>query len=62
MMLCEHCSNGGYHGYRRDGYPSTVYFWCPTMRTHSQREECESHIEGEPMKYDKKGELIGGES
>ena len=62
-MLCEHCANAGFHGFRRDGYPSTVYFWCEPERTHnSRRRQCVSFAEGEPKKYDKRGNMIGGET
>lgn len=58
MTLCEHCEHASYRGYRRDGYPSTIYFWCEMFNSHHQRRECEGHVEGEPKRYDKHGELM----
>lgn len=61
MTLCEHCQRASYRGFRRDGYPSTISFWCKTFNTHHQHRECSGHVEGTPKRYDKRGELMGVE-
>lgn len=62
MMLCEHCARASFRGYRRDGWPSTISFWCESFNTHHQYMECDWHVEGMPKRYDKRGELIEGET
>lgn len=58
MTNCTTCANGGYHGFRRDGRPSTVYFWCPIAGDHRSHrlEDCPDYIKGTPTWYDKRGE------
>ena len=59
MSLCERCSKGGYHGYRRDECPSTVYFWCPVRESHDPGATmCPDFEHGEPGKFDKRGERM----
>ena len=63
MSLCEHCARATFNGFPPEGSPEwevgTVYFWCPTFKTHHQHRECEGHVEGEPRRYDKRGEEVG---
>ena len=59
MALCNHCKHGSYRGYRRDGLPSTVYFWCVEKLSHHDLwKKCDKFVEGEPRRYDKHGELM----
>ena len=61
MTNCTTCSKGEYHGFRRDGYHSTIFFWCPIRKSHvSHRiDECPDYSEGTPGRFDAKGERIG---
>ena len=55
MSLCERCSVGGYHGFRRDEWPSTIYFWCPAKESHDLVTMCEKFERGKPKMFDKRG-------
>lgn len=59
MSLCERCSKGERHGYRRDRWPATVYFWCPVKRSHDDRTTmCADFERGVPGRFDKRGERV----
>ena len=44
----------GYHGIRRDGWPSTVYEYCEHYG-HCKPLDCALFLEVEPRYYDKRG-------
>ena len=57
------CTHAEYHGFR-EGYVSTVYFWCPKVKEHgcmlAKGKECKHYEEGTPKKFDKRGNELGG--
>ena len=65
MTLCKHCARAEFHGYPPQGSPEwevgTVYFWCPTLKTHRQHSECDGHVEGEPRLFDKHGKEMAND-
>lgn len=55
MSDCDRCANMGYHGIRRDGWPSTVYRYCKRFGHNRPPDDCYLFDEGEPRYYDKHG-------
>lgn len=54
MSDCGCCQSMGYHGIRRDGWPSTAYGYCEHFG-HNRPHECTLFMDGEPRYYDDKG-------
>lgn len=55
MSDCGCCMHMGYHGIRRDGWPSTVYGYCEHFGHNRPPDDCSLFDEGEPRYYDKRG-------
>ena len=57
------CAHAEYHGFH-EGYVSTVYFWCPKVEEHAcmknDIDACPFFEEGNPKKFDKRGNELGG--
>lgn len=58
MSDCGCCESMGYHGIRRDGWPSTVYGYCEHFGHNRPPDNCTLFIEGEPRYFDKGGREI----
>ena len=61
--LCARCRVGGFHGLppknAPEWYVSTVYWWCPKLKTHDgNRTLCVEFRRGEPRKFDEFGEEL----
>jgi len=54
MSDCETCEHMAYHGFRRDGWPSTIYGVCLKFG-HNRPPDCSQFAEGEPHYFDKRG-------
>ena len=54
MSECYKCSHMGYHGIRRDGWPSTMFMFCEDFG-HNRPPNCTLFTEGEPHWFDKHG-------
>lgn len=52
---CGCCQSMGFHGIRRDGWPSTVYGYCEHFDHNRPPDNCTLFIEGEPRYFDKQG-------